>query len=296
VPRRTPYDEVVVGLGPMLGPRVEALPRRWELLGDVLVLRGVGAAFGAMSSVVAQAYASVLGARLVIEDTGGVRGELREPVMARLWGEGPGETLVVQDGIQYRFDAERIMFSSGNVDERIRMGRLHAAGEVVVDLFAGIGYFALPLLKKAGAARVVACEKNPLSARYLVENAAANGVIDRIEIRAGDCREVAPQGIADRVLLGYFPGGHRFLDVAIRALRYEGGIIHYHDTARADRPRDELLAHLEAATKRAGRAVIDAEARVVKSFAPGVVHAVLDARLGPRLAAAVQKEGVEATA
>jgi len=33
------------------------------------------------------------------------------------------------------------MFSSGNMDERIRMSMISDKNEVVVDLFAGIGYF-----------------------------------------------------------------------------------------------------------------------------------------------------------
>ncbi len=46
----------------------------------------------------------------------------------------------------------------GNGTERMRMGRLSCAGETVVDLFAGIGYFTLPLLVSAGAAKARNCE------------------------------------------------------------------------------------------------------------------------------------------
>ena len=42
------------------------------------------------------------------------------------------------------------MFSSGNTTVRQRMGQLHCAGETVVDLYAGIGYYTLPFLCKAG--------------------------------------------------------------------------------------------------------------------------------------------------
>lgn len=40
------------------------------------------------------------------------------------------------------------MFSSGNRSEKLRMGKLDCRDEVVVDLFAGIGYFVLPFLVK----------------------------------------------------------------------------------------------------------------------------------------------------
>lgn len=55
-----------------------------------------------------------------------------------------------ENGILYCLDVTRCMFSSGNVTEKARMGRLACGGETVVDLFAGIGYHTLPLLVHAG--------------------------------------------------------------------------------------------------------------------------------------------------
>jgi tRNA G37 N-methylase Trm5 len=57
-----------------------------------------------------------------------------------------------ENGIVYCLDALRCMFSSGNVTEKARMARLRCRGEAVLDMFAGIGYYTLPLLVHAGAA------------------------------------------------------------------------------------------------------------------------------------------------
>lgn len=51
-----------------------------------------------------------------------------------------------ENGIIYSFDATKCMFSFGNFSEKLRMARLDCQDEVVVDLFAGIGYFVLPFL------------------------------------------------------------------------------------------------------------------------------------------------------
>ncbi len=264
-----------------LGVAVERLPRSWELLGDVLVLRHVHQEFGEQAAAVAESYAQELGARLVLEDQAGVQGARREPTMMRLWGSGSGETTLVQDGIRYTFDAERLMFSSGNLPERQRMGRIDAQEEHVVDLFAGIGYFSLPLLVHGNAERVTACEVNPLAARYLKANAKANGVSGPLQVREGDCRVVAPKHIAHRVVAGWFPHGHQYLDVAMDTLRPEGGSLHYHDTAKADDPGTELRGNLQQAADASGRALRSCQVRIVKSFSPGVVHAVADAVVGP---------------
>ena len=51
-----------------------------------------------------------------------------------------------ENGILYSFDATKCMFSWGNLSEKLRMARLDCRDEVIVDLFAGIGYFTLPFL------------------------------------------------------------------------------------------------------------------------------------------------------
>ena len=66
-----------------------------------------------------------------------------------------------EGGIKYGLDITKSMFSSGNGTERLRNGKMKAQGDSVVDLFAVIGYFTLPLLVSASVTRVYACEWNP---------------------------------------------------------------------------------------------------------------------------------------
>ncbi|MCH99078.1 tRNA wybutosine-synthesizing protein 2/3/4-like, partial [Trifolium medium] len=51
-----------------------------------------------------------------------------------------------ENGILYSFDVTKCMFSWGNLSEKLRMAKLDCKDEVIVDLFAGIGYFVLPFL------------------------------------------------------------------------------------------------------------------------------------------------------
>ncbi len=51
--------------------------------------------------------------------------------------------------------------------------------QVVVDLFAGIGYFTLPYLVHAGAAHVHACEWNPAAVEALRKNVKVMQIIKR---------------------------------------------------------------------------------------------------------------------
>lgn len=271
-----PYEEVVGALDFLPSGLRRLLPRKWELFGDVLVLVLPGALEG-VASTVAEGYARVLGARTVLAYEG-VRGELRRPRTRKLWGDGT-ETVHTENGIRYRFDPARQMFASGNIDERMRAGSLASPSDLVVDLFAGIGYFTLPAAVRGGA-RVVACEKNPEAYRYLVGNAELNGVSSRVEARLGDCRDVAPEGVATRVFMGYVGATHRFLPTAMRALAGRGWV-HYHETCPLPLLPDRPRRRMERAAARAGYRVLRSSLRRVKSYAPGVEHVVLDAEVAP---------------
>lgn len=222
---------------------------------------------------VAESFAPVLRARTVAVDRG-VRGPWRQPDVEVVWGTGT-ETVHREDGVLFKLDVARVMFSSGNVKERMRMGRVVRPGETVVDLFAGIGQFSLPMAVHGRPARVVACEVNPVAHGYLEENVRLNRAW-AIEPRLGDCRQTAPSGIADRVILGYLEGA-RYLDVAMRAAKDEC-VLHYHEGVPVEDP-DGPARHVVDAAANAGFQPRILAVRRIKSYAPRMRHLVLDVRL-----------------
>jgi Met-10+ like-protein len=77
--------------------------------------------------------------------------------------DGPGSLgwiTITENGIRQSFDLTKVMFSRGNITEKIRFGTLVKSGEVVLDMYAGIGYFTLPALIHGGADHVYCCEWN----------------------------------------------------------------------------------------------------------------------------------------
>ena len=236
---------------------------RWTRLGDDAVLVPpdvpVGDGDGAFWARVARAA----GASRVFRDAEIAPDGFRSSRRVLLHGPGgPDASWVVvrEAGVAYGFDATHTMFARGNGSERMRFGALDARGETVVDLYAGVGYFALPLLCRAGVAFAHCCEWAPAAVAALRRNLAANGVAEsRYAIHVGDSSAVAPAlgRVADRVSLGLTPSSRRGWRAACAVLKDRGGVLHVHENVRvpagsaaADRARFEDGA---AASRRAWR-------------------------------------------
>jgi tRNA wybutosine-synthesizing protein 2 len=271
--QKDPIDQVleIVRLPEVLKP---ALPRKWERFGDVLVLR-LDTSLDRYEAPVAEAYSKVLGTKTVLRDVGGIAGDLRQPVVRKILGSDT-VTTHTENGVKFRFDAAELMFSSGNTDERARMAQLKCDGETIVDMFAGIGYFSLPIAVHQRPARVIACELNPVAHSYLVQNITLNKVDGIVEPVLGDNRDLGGESIADRVIMGYVRTTHEFLPTAIRLVK-DGGVLHYHETCPNDLLPERPVKHIKDGAK--GCRVVVEQYKQVKSYAPGVGHIVVDARI-----------------
>ena len=273
---------------------LETVPGSWAVIGDVIVVRIPEGCPD--ESEVGEALLEVHGeAESVLADEGiendGAAGTHREPRRRVIAEERDTETVHVEHGTRYGLDPATVMFSPGNQAERARMGEIVEDGECVFDMFAGIGYFTLPMAR-AGAS-VTATEINPTSFRYLLENAMDNGVAERIDAYRADCRDLAGDLEVDRVVMGYYGSadgvdedGHgtraeeavAFLPDALEAVS-PGGVIHYHEATPDSRLWERPLSRLESAVGEAGRDLEVLEKRRVKSHSAGVSHVVVDVRI-----------------
>lgn len=270
--RRSPQErirEALSGYPDLVG----ILPDRWEFVGDIVILK-MDPRCRPHGRLIGEVYADILGAKTVCADVRGVSGEFRQPSMEVLYGTDT-ESVRLENGIRYGFDVTKVMYASGNTDERMRMRRLDCTGETVVDMFAGIGYFTLPLAKYSGARRVFACEKNPESYGFLVRNVRDNGVSDVVIPILADNRDLLGRGFADRILMGYVQTTSEFLPAALRMIKH-GGVIHYHDTFYVHEYRERIESIF---SEHCGDGYEMMDIREVKSYAPSVSHYVADVRI-----------------
>lgn len=255
---------------------LDRLPNSWAVIGDIVLVRFPDDCPD--RTAVAEALMDLQGADTVLARHG-IEGAHREPAVEVIAGSGDTETIHTEHGTKYALDVTKVMFSPGNKAERVRMGEVVSPGERVLDMFAGIGYFALPMAR-AGA-HVTAIERNPDAFGYLVENAALNEVEPRLTPFLGDCREVVESFPADgsmtfdRVVMGYYDA-RDYLDAGLAALA-PGGRLHLHEAAPTVLIPDRAVDALEAAADDRGLSVESTTVRTVKTHAEGVTHVVIDA-------------------
>jgi tRNA wybutosine-synthesizing protein 2 len=265
---------------------IERAPSSWAVIGTVVLVK-IGDC--PRPAELGEALLAIHGGADTVLARGGIDGPHRQPSVEVIAGMGDTETVHTEHGTTYALDLADVMFSPGNKAERDRMGEVVSENERVLDMFAGIGYFTLPMAR-AGAS-VTAVERNPTAFRYLIENIRRNEVDARVQPYRADCRDVIPGFVdssrADRVVMGYYDasepsdgddGAWKYLDSALDAVK-SGGIIHMHEATPDALVFDRPIERLEAAAGDNGRSVGILDTRRVKGYSEGVSHIVIDARI-----------------
>ncbi|VVB72810.1 tRNA(Phe) (4-demethylwyosine(37)-C(7)) aminocarboxypropyltransferase [uncultured archaeon] len=252
------------------------LPRGWYILGDIIVVK-IHPALTAYQERIGQALLDFYPRCATVLRDYGIEGQFREPVREAIAGKRT-HTLHRENGVVFELDARKVMFSAGNLHERMRMSSF-GKDEFVVDMFAGIGYFTLPMAVHSRPHKILAIELNPNAYYYLCRNIMNNHVEEIVEPSFGDCATKTPEGVADRVVMGMVQVTDRYLQKGIKALR-PGGILHYHQTIPTWKFPDAGIRDVIAAAETLGRKASIQKCIRVKKYSPGVVHAVIDAQIG----------------
>ncbi len=271
-PLTTPFEKATEHMD--IPPELKKLlPSRWEQIGDVLLIK-LPPELGEHLETIGEAYAGALKVKTVALQ-GDIVGQRREPVIEVIYG-GETETVHLENGVKFKLDVARTMFSSGNIDERVRMSRLDIHDEVVVDMFAGIGYFCLPMAVHGSPRTVHGLEINPAAYGYLKVNCVLNHVERTLIPRLGDNRKFTLNERANRVVMGYLHDTWKYLPNALELLGGEG-IIHFHTLVEEGDRRKKLEVQL-------GKGGLEdyeiSHIREVKSYAPRIYHVVADLSVG----------------
>ncbi|MED6113665.1 hypothetical protein PIB30_072938 [Stylosanthes scabra] len=129
--------------------------------------------------------------KTVVNKVGTITNEFRVPEFEVLAGERDMITEVKQYGATFKLDYSLVYWNSRLEHEHKRLVSLFQPGEIICDMFAGIGPFAIPAAQKGCI--VYANDLNPDSIHYLRINAKVNKVEDRIYAYNMDARKFISQ-------------------------------------------------------------------------------------------------------
>ena len=248
----------------------------YEMIGDIAVTDSEDSDAKEIADAILLMHKNIT---TVLGMLGPVQGEFRIRDFCVLAGEPKTQTVHKEYGCRYEIDLARVYFTPRLGTERKRIADRIGSGDLVVDMFAGVGPFAIPIAKSAR--RVVAIDKNPVAIEYLKRNVQLNKV-ENMEIICGDVRAVAHglRHIADHVIMNLPHSADEFLDCAMGIVK-PGGIIHYYDI----REEDDLFlgAHdtIEHAANACGMTARVLDERIVRSYSPHQYNVVLDVRICP---------------
>ncbi|MBP2146945.1 tRNA (guanine37-N1)-methyltransferase [Methanofollis sp. W23] len=239
-------------------PHHEVLPRH-ELVGGIAIMQEEDRA-GA-----AHLLASRPSLHTVLYPTSPVEGEFRTREFLVLAGEETTRTVVTEHGHHFVVDLAGAYFSARLSTERQRVCAEMDEGERVVDMFAGVGPFALTLADHAS--RVVAADLNPAAVSLLCENIEKNHKTNVIPVYADAAHLPGVFGRTfDRVIMNLPMESVQFLKAAF-ALCRPGGTIHFYALV------DEEGKHLDAIKT---FPVAEVRERRVRSYSPAEWHAVYE--------------------
>lgn len=208
----------------------------------------------------------------------GVQGVERRPIIEHVVGERIRVIEHSEYGWRLRLDIERMMLCLGNSYERFRVAKMVSRDEVVIDMFAGVGQFTIPIAVIGRPRKIYAIEINPEAYHYLKENVVLNNVQEIVIPILGDCKKIVGEeikNIADRIIMGYFNGTLEAIPQALRGLKTSGGIIHFHELVR--RGSEEEFVKIVCEKIREQRYESEIRSwKIVKSYSKTRNHLVID--------------------
>ncbi len=261
----------------------DKLPRALDIIGDIVIIE-IPPELSAYTSLIGEAVVKThRNVRTVLAKAGAVSGTYRLRELAVIAGEPKMDTVHKEHGCKYYVDAARAYFSPRLSNEHNRVASMVQAGETVVDLFAGVGPFAVLIAKKTPSAKVYAVDINPDAAELLKRNVRLNRVENRVFPVLGDAQQIVKNklsGVADRVIMNLPEKAVEFVDSACKAVKPAGGIVHFYGFIRRPDSVEKMQSRFSEAVEKAGRKVDRVLfAKTIRETAPYEWQAVLDAQI-----------------
>jgi tRNA (guanine37-N1)-methyltransferase len=258
----------------------EQLISAFDQIGDIIIVRIPDSLVSKKQVIGKTLLEQVSTANSVFYQSSPVEGDFRTRQLEIIAGVDKTQTEYKENGCKFIVDVEKAFFSPRLSTERGRIAGLVKDGEVVINMFGGVGMFSL-LAAKNTACTVYNIDLNPVAAQLCKENAQINKLKGKVISLNGDATQVINEqliGKADRILMLLPERSDEFLDSAVLGLK-NNGIIHYYSHIHADKKQDATKLseeHFLRVNKTIAKIITS---RNVRPVGPRFYQTVIDAKI-----------------
>lgn len=149
-----------------------------------------------------------------------IAGELRTRDIEIISGEKQTKTKHKEFGLEFFVDIKDTYFSPRLANERKRIATLVKPDEIVVDMFTGVGPFAVMIAKNSKAKIVYAIDKNKKAILLAQKNVKINKVVEKITLFNKDSKYInkileKEKKVADRIIMNLPFSSQNFFTYAL---------------------------------------------------------------------------------
>lgn len=217
----------------------EELISAFDQIGDIIIVRIPDSLLSKKKVIGETLFNKVKIAKSVFYQASDVAGDFRTRKLELLAGEASTQTEYKEHGCRFLVDVEKAFFSPRLSTERERIADHTQDGEVVVNMFAGVGMFSI-MAARSKKCTVYSIDINPTASDLCEKNIKLNKMRGEVISMNGDAKKIISeqlQGKADRTLMLLPERSDEFLNAAISATK-SNGIIHYYSHIHADKKQD----------------------------------------------------------
>jgi len=258
----------------------EELFSAFDQIGDIIVIRIPEPLLSKKKIIGETLLEKVSTAKSVFYQSSDVEGDFRTRTLELVAGDNRTETEYKEFGCRFVVDVEKAFFSPRLSTERERIASLVQDGEIVINMFGGVGMFSI-LIAKNKKCTVYNIDINPIASKLCEKNITLNKLGGEVISINGDTAQIITNQLenkGDRTLMLLPERSDEFLESAIATTKNKG-IIHYYSHIHADRKQDAPKLseqHYLKLTKVKSEII---NSKIVRAVGPRYYQTVVDVKI-----------------
>ena len=258
----------------------EDLISAFDQIGDIIIVRIPDTLLSKKKIIGKTLLNEVKIVRSVYYQASDVEGDFRTRNLEIIAGEDNTETEYKEFGCKFIVDVEKVFFSPRLSTERERIANLIQEGEIVTNMFAGVGMFSIMSAKKKKCI-VYSLDINPIASKLCEKNIELNKLAGKIISINGDASKIIREQLedkSDRTLMLLPERSDEFLESAINTTK-NGGIIHYYSHIHADKKSEAAKLSEEHYLQVSPVKSEILNSKIVRAIGPRYYQTVVDVKI-----------------